>query len=178
MKLKRSWIKNKRGDKIISVYWFVILFLVAAAISYMVFSFYGKPYDVREIEANALTNRVANCISEGGYLKEEVLTPVFSENFLAKCNLNFEVEDAYDWKESEQYFVRLEIFEIKTPEFDSKEKVSEAFAGNGNLRDFCETPGKYMPICAERSLYSIDKENVQYQVNILSIVKKIEKNTR
>lgn len=173
MKIKR--IKNKRGgDKIISVYWFVILFLVAAGVSYMVFSFYGKPYDVRGVEVNALTNRVADCISEGGYLKKEILAPSFSDNFLVNCNLNFEVEDVYGWREQGQYSVEVEILDFNS---QPKIKVSEASAGNKNLKDSCETPGKYMPVCLKRSFYSIDRENVQYQVNILSIVRKIEKNT-
>ena len=50
---------NKKGtDKIISVYWFTILFIVAGAIVYMAAAFYGEPYDVREIEANILINQI------------------------------------------------------------------------------------------------------------------------
>src|SRR3990167_8995579 len=104
---------NKTGtDKIISVYWFVILFIVAAAIAYMVISFYGKPYDVRELEANALTNRIADCVSQNGYLREETLSEGFKENLLASCDLNFEVEDAYGWKEQEQYYIEIEIVDF------------------------------------------------------------------
>ena len=127
-------MKNKKGgDKIISVYWFVILFLVAAGISYMVISFYGKPYDIRELEANVLTNRIADCVSTNGYLNEEILTHSFQNSLLNKCNLNFEVEDMHDWREQGQYFVEVEILE-----FNSQEKVSETSAGNVNLKDFCE----------------------------------------
>ena len=165
-------INNKTGaDKIISVYWFVILFIVAAAIAYMVFSFYGKPYDVRELEANALTNRVADCVSEKGFLKEEVLMEDFKEKFLVQCDLNFKVEDVYDWKNQGQYYVEVEILD-----FNSKGKISEASSGNENLKDFCELEGEKLPICIKRSFYSIDRKNVQYQINILSIVKKIDKN--
>ena len=167
-------MKNKKGgDKIIPVYWFVILFLVAAGISYMVISFYGKPYDIRELEANALTNRIADCVSANGYLKEEVLTPSFQNDLLTKCNLNFEVEDAYDWKNKEQFYVKLEVFE-----FNSKVKVVEASAGNVNLKNFCEMKGKYLPTCIRRSFYSIDESNNQYQINILSIVNKVDKNVK
>ena len=41
---------NRRGEKYLSVYWFVILAIVAGGIIAMVFVFYGKPYDIREIE--------------------------------------------------------------------------------------------------------------------------------
>src|SRR3989338_247793 len=145
---------NKTGtDKIISVYWFVILFIVAAAIAYMVISFYGKPYDIRKLEANALTNRVADCVSQTGYLREEVLTEGFNENLLEQCNLNLEVEDAYGWKEQGQFYAEIEILD-----FNSKAKVSEASAGNRNLKDFCEIKGENSPFCLKRSLYVRSEE--------------------
>jgi hypothetical protein len=165
---------NKRGgDKIISVYWFVILFIVAAAIVYMVASFYGKPYDVRTIEVNALTNRVADCVSEGGYIKEEFLSTGQVSDVLSKCNLNFNVEDSYNWKAEGQFYTEFEVID-----FNSKTKISEFSVGNANLKDFCEMKGENFPVCLRRSFYSIDKNNVQYQVNILSVVRKIEKNVK
>lgn len=166
---------NKKGaDKIISVYWFVILFIVAAAIVYMTISFYGKPYDVRELEADALTNRVADCISEAGYLKEEALTQNFKENFLALCGLNFDTEDVYDWKQRGQYYVELEMLN-----FNSKERVSDVISGgNVNLKEFCSVDEKNFPFCLNKSFYVVDKNNVQYQVNILSVVRKTEKNVQ
>jgi len=59
--------KNKRGaEKVLSVYWFVILLLVAGGVFAMVYNFYHHPYDVREIEANLMINTVADCVSTGG----------------------------------------------------------------------------------------------------------------
>ncbi len=169
-----NMIKNKRGgDKIISVYWFFILFIVAGAIVFITYSFYGKPYDIRELEASALTNRVADCLANSGYLKEEVLTVDFLNNFLEKCNLNFDTEDVYDWKSQGQYYVEAEI-----SDFNSKTKISSTSAGNVNLKDFCDAKGKFLPICLKRSFYSIDNKNAQYQINILSIVRKTEKNVQ
>ena len=165
---------NKRGgDKIISVYWFAIIFIVAAAIVYMTTSFYGKPYDVRPLEANALTNRIADCVSVDGYIKEEALTPEFQNGLLEKCNLNFEVEDAYDWKSQEQYYIEVEIFDFNS---QPKAKISGASVGNVNLIDSCEMKGKYMPKCLKRNFYSIDENNNQYQINTFVIIKKVDKN--
>lgn len=168
-------IKNrnigKKGDKIISVYWFAILFIVAAAVVYMVISFYGKPYDVREAEADILTSKVAGCLSEAGYLKEKVLTQDFKDNFLVKCNLNFQTEDVYGWREQEQYYIEFNIYT-----FSSGQVVSTAIAGNGNLKEFCDSKGKVLPVCLERTFYSLDKANNQYKINILSIIRKTEKN--
>ena len=62
-------LKNKIGaDKILSVYWFAILFIIAAGILAMVYVFYNSPFDVRQIEAEILSSRVAECISHQGIL--------------------------------------------------------------------------------------------------------------
>ncbi|MBM3228292.1 hypothetical protein FJZ20_00165 [Candidatus Pacearchaeota archaeon] len=162
---------NKKGDKLISVYWFVILFIVAAAIVYMVHTFYGKPYDVRQIEADLLISKIARCVSEGGYLKEGVFGEDFKGNFGNFCNLNLQVEDSYGWREQEQYYLGVEILK-----FDSYEKVLSLQEGNKQLKDFCGQNEKNFPICLERSLYSLDKEGNSYKINLISIVRKTEKN--
>jgi hypothetical protein len=172
-------MNKKAAEKIISVYWFAILFIVAAAIVYMVFSFYGEPYDVRELEANAMINQVAGCFSEGGNLKKEVLGENFNENFLASCNLNFEVEDFRDWKEQKQYYL-----EINFQTFPSEQNIFQIKEGNERLKEDCDLEGKTLPFCLERSFYVIDRTSTdktstdRYQVNILSIVRKTEKNVQ
>ena len=163
---------DKHGaDKIISVYWFAILFIVAAAIVYMVVSFYGEPYDVRELEADILADKVADCLAEGGYLKEGIFESL-SNNLLETCNFNFEVEDIHNWDDDQLYV------EIKIYNFSSKTKIFEISEGNINLKENCELEGNNFPFCLERSFYVIDKDNNQYQVNILSIVRKTEKNVQ
>ena len=129
-------MKNKRGDKIISVYWFAILFIVASAVVYMAALFYGAPYDVRGIEAEILTDKVADCLSQGGYLKEGVLgNEAFENNFLDECNLNFEVEEAYGWEEQEQYYLEINFYEFDQSNLDSLgERISKIVKGNVNLK--------------------------------------------
>jgi hypothetical protein len=164
---------NKRGDKLISVYWFAILFIVAGGIVYMVSAFYGNPYDVRLAEADILTTKIARCISEAGYLKEGVLTENFNENFAEICAINFQTEDVYDWRERGQYYVEVDILD-----FNTKQKISGVSEGNKELKPDCGLKGKTLPVCLERSFYSIDEEGNQYQINIISIVRKTEKNVQ
>ena len=166
-------LKNKKADKIISVYWFSILFIVADAIVYMAISFYGEPYDIREAEAYALTNKVAGCLSEAGYLKEGVLNEDFRENFMEECKLNFEVEDIYGWREQGQYYVEINFYNFLT-----MEEIHEIKEGNEALKTDCELKGKTFPVCLNRSFYTLDIEKNQYQINILSIVRKTEKNVQ
>ena len=66
---------NKTGaDKILSVYWFAILFIVASGIFAMVYVFYNSPFDVRNAEADALGNQIASCILQNGKISSSWTT--------------------------------------------------------------------------------------------------------
>jgi len=155
---------NKKGtDKILSVYWFVILFITAGGIIYMVSGFYGNPYDVREIEANIMLNKVAECLSEGIYLNKEIVEN--KENFFEECHLNFNVEDSYGWNNN-QYYLEIRDFNIAE--------------GNLNLKEVCNLKGEKSVSCVERNFYLpySDEENKGVMINVLSVVRKTEKNAR
>ena len=167
--------KNHRGtDKIISVYWFVILFVVAGAVVYMAGVFYGNPYDVREVEANVLINKIADCIAEGGKLKAKIIDDqrkflLNNDTFLGVCSLNFNVEDFKGWKDDQHYV------EISFYDFDAGNELILNFIkkGNINLKGFCERKEKN---CVERSFYVLDKKGKSYEIKILVVVRKTEKN--
>jgi len=161
-----NFIKNKRGtDKVLSVYWFAVLFIVVTGVVYMTFLYYGKPYDVRDIEANLLLEKVSDCLSNGGRLSGE-WNSINSENFPEKCSLNFNVEDTGGWKK-DQYYVNVKFRNFNE---DSFSELAEF--GNPNLEIFC---GKSV-VCSEREFYTLDKENKQYSIKIKSVVGKTEKN--
>ena len=89
--------RNRKGaEKIISIYWFAILIIIAGAVVAMVSLFYGTPYDVRSAEANIMINQVSNCLSENGKLNQKLFSEdkTFNENFNLKeeCSLIFETE--------------------------------------------------------------------------------------
>jgi len=167
--------KNHRGDKIISIYWFAVLFIVAAAVVYMAVLFYGEPYDVREIEANVLINQVADCFSEGGYLKQDRLNKSF--NLLTECKLNFNTEEVYDWKEQGQYYIEVKIYDFVDREDPFGDLKSNVFAGNLNWKTECDK-GKNFPVCTNRSFYTLGDGDRPYIVNVLGVVRKTEKNVQ
>ncbi len=119
----------------LSVYWFIILAIIAAGVGYMVVSFYGAPYDVRKIEADILTNQIADCLAEGGYLRENILSEEFKGNFLEECKLTFKTENEYGWNEEEQYYLEVNFYN-----FDQNvpnglgEKIFNISKGNVNLK--------------------------------------------
>ena len=167
--------KNKiGGEKIMSVYWFAILFIVAAAIVYLVVSFYGKPYEIRNIEADLLIDKVSNCISYAGYLREDILNQDFKDNLLQKCGITFNVEDTFGWKEQGQYFIQIDFYDFSS--YPNSVSLFTATAGNPNLEDYCSLQGKQLPFCLTRELYVSSKDGKQYVAKINSVIDKVEKN--
>jgi len=79
----RALPKNKRGDKLISVYWFIILTIIAGGIVLMANAFYSTPYDVRNAEAKILSEKVADCIYFGGIMNKDLIasTGAFKKEF-------------------------------------------------------------------------------------------------
>ena len=174
--------KNRIGaEKIISVYWFVILIIIAGAVVAMVSLFYGSPYDVRVTEANIMINQVSNCLSQSGELNKNLFISEnsekkFNENFnlLEECNLIFETkfENAVG-----EYFLEAEFYDL------NNERLFSISEGNSNLKTDCkiaegEKKYKRLSKCVDREFYSLDSENQAYKINILSIVRKTEKNVK
>ena len=174
-----SFLKNRKGDKIISVYWFAVLIIVAAGIFGMVYVFYGAPYDVREIEANILGNQIADCVSYGGKININLVSKgqasqKTGEEFLGMCHLNFQTTE---WEE-EQYYTEVEIYRME----NMNNPFLEISAGNNKWLASCalqtDKEMEKLAKCVRKSFYSVDDSNNQYIVKILGVVRKTEKNVK
>lgn len=167
-------MKNKNGtDKILSMYWFVILIIVAGAIVAMVTLFYGYPNDVRNIEANVMINQISDCLSNNGKINKNIL---FSENFslLENCNLNFDVETELYNKQG-NYYLEVNFYNI------TKENILTISEGNPAFKADCNIENEdyeRLSMCVNRSFYSVDEINEIYLINVLSIIRKTEKNVK
>jgi len=183
---RRSHLNKRGAEKILAVYWFVVLIIVAGGIFAMVYVFYHGSYDVRDIEANIMINKIADCLSEGGYLREEVFNVtnetflLNKSNFLEVCHLNFNVEEKWD---KEQYYVEINIYKFG----EVNKLIFEISEGNKNWKGFCELQDdkeyERLVKCVKKRFYSLDKEENdeernQYLIEILSIIRKTEKNVK
>jgi len=158
-----------------SVYWFVILFLVAGGIYSMVNSFYGHPYDVREVESNLLSQKIADCVSYGGIINTEIFdgdefNENFTEIFLEECALNFQVESL-----DEEYYVKIEFFDL------SKKSLFAFDYGNLNFISNCilqeDKTYETLAFCDKNRFYST-KNNEQYLIEVTSVIGKEELNVK
>jgi hypothetical protein len=177
---------NKLGtDKILSMYWFVILILVAGGIFAMVYNFYGAPYDVRGIESEIFAERIADCISRNGTINSEMFlgenfNPDLNKTFTANCNFNFNVEDSYGNNKDIQYFYEVEFYTIENTE-NSKFSF---YDGNNNWKSDCfikkENAKDYAKLakCTEKRFYALSSGGNQYLIKVLTAIGKSEKNVR
>lgn len=170
-------IRNKKGaDKVLSMYWFAILIIVAGGIFAMVATFYSHPYDIRGLEAGILNKKTVDCISEKGKLNSELFfegsfDKNFSDRFLEVCNFNFNTDS-----EEIQYYVEVEFYNLTNKE----NPMFEFYEGRINWREDCnlkEEEHENLAKCVERRFYSTHNEN-QYLIKILTIVGKLNENIK
>lgn len=163
-------ITNKKGaEKILSVYWFAILVLVAAGVFAMVYSFNNVPYDVRKIETNLVIDNALDCLIHNGKID------------LNRINENFDLEEEchLDFSENreEEIFLEVSVFDFNSGKF-----LKSVSSGNQNIIPDCniQEKDKYGKIsqCSEKNIYSIDEKNNEYLVKINSGVRKTEQNVR
>ena len=177
MKL-RLITRNKKGDKLLSVYWFAILVIVAVGIVLMVNTFYGDTYDVRNVESRILAQKAADCIYFGGKFNPELFSSGdlfrddFRDNFLEKCNLNFSTGQEFV---RSPYYIEVNFYS----EGDTRNSKFSISAGNQNWKSDCSLNVKdksNLATCTNESFYSITDSGSIYLVKILSIVGKVDQN--
>lgn len=168
-------INKKAGSKIITLYWFVILIIIAGGIFAMVYSFYHYPYDVRELEGEVMVNHIADCLSSKGELNSELFNESYKNNFLDNCHINLDVEEI--WEGEPQYYFRVNFYNATNLE----NSVFEISKGNLNLVAGCEIQEekeyKREAKCVEDDFFSFYGEDL-YLIKILTIIKKTEKNVK
>lgn len=168
--------KRGKGEKIIALPWMICLFISALGVVWIVKMFYGAPYDVREIEARLLLNKVADCVSYAGKINPSLISNegigADCKDFLEGCYINFNSE----WGD-EQYFVHVQIYDTSSNSF-----FIESKKGNGDLDDECELQKgveyRLSSKCYEDSFNSFTSKNKEYTIKILTAIRKLEKNVQ
>lgn len=171
---------NKGGSKMITMYWFVILLIVAGGIFAMVYSFYHHPYDIREIEGEIMVNHIADCLSNQGKLNSELFNETrfsefYKDNVLENCHINLDVEDSFE--NDVQHYFRINFYNatnLDTSVFEISEGANKLTA-DCNIQE--EKEYDRTAKCVEDSFFSFNGEDL-YLIKILTIIKKTEKNVK
>ena len=91
------------GEKILFIWWFLVLAVVAGGIAIGVFMFYSAPLDVREVEAGILSNKIYDCLNDNGYLRSDALFDGF--NIYFECGINRDIF----FEDGTPYYLSVEI---------------------------------------------------------------------
>ncbi len=172
---------KKASEKFLSLYWFAIILLVAVGIFSMVYIFYSAPYEVRDIESEILAYKVGDCVSSQGIIHPGLMPGgKFNENFniLRECGFNFQTEDEYDWRQEEQYFAEISVYNVRGLD-NYLGRVQEGnlnWKGNCFIKDKRKKDYERFVKCSEKRIYVLGPNSEQYLINILVGVGKIEKN--
>lgn len=155
---------KKAGERILSIYLFIIYIIVGVGIVSGVILFRSSNLDVREIEAGILTDKVIDCLVEQGKLRTD-----FDENFdlIGECNFNFK-DNTKKYQGEERYGVKIESFD-----FDSGVLKGEIKVGKTSLLTYCGLEGDKIPKCNLKELYVL-KGDEKILLKINSVVGKVE----
>ena len=103
------FFNKKGGEKLLSVWWFFVLTIVAVGIVVGVLMFYSSEVDFRKIQADTLTERVSSCLIKNGHFDNSFFQDDF--DIFAKCYLNEKI------LERGNYYGRIFVEDINNPDF-------------------------------------------------------------
>ncbi len=146
---------KKRG-KLLSIWWFFVIAFVVVGLTAGVLIYHSADIDIREIEAENLYKKISNCITEQGFLIEEVLKEDF--DIFEVCKLNEEI-----FGEGSVFYFSIQIFD------ESENLIKEIKGGDFSFERDCEVQeedeegekvkAKYYPKCIR------EKETIWYYEN-------------
>lgn len=151
--LKKIFINNKKAEeRVYSLVWFSVWIAVWLVIAVGVIKFYSINFDVKEVEADILSEKILDCVNDNGFLINDFFNEDFRDSgVFDKCGLNQEV------MKSDFYFKII----LNT---NTKKIVS---GGNPGLEAMCGQKGENVPKCVTK------KENILYddgtEVKIIKI---------
>ena len=170
--IKKMILKNKKADeRLLSLYWIIIMIFVAGTIVTSILIINGSLIDVRKTEADILANRIIDCIIENGYLQED-----FSPNFnlASQCNLNLNNKNGINT----DYYVEIEVVDIKDI---NKKIISFSTKDSEDIKTYCKMDKKEKqknwPKCVRKEVYSLFKDK-EVMIEVFTGVKKTEKNVK
>ena len=90
------------GEKILSIWWFAVLAVVAASVMLVSWMFYSSDINMRGIETDALSMRVSGCLIRLGEMNADIFNETF--DIYGTCKIKKEII------ENGNYFLAVRIY--------------------------------------------------------------------
>jgi len=133
---------NKQAEKLLSIWWFFVLGVIAGGIVIGVLIYSSAEVSIKEAEANVLAERITDCLIDNGYLKEKILERDF--DILDFCNLNSKV-----FEKSSNFYFNISVY-------DSENLIFNVSKGNPTFEKDCrigmseDIKAEHFPRCFEK----------------------------
>jgi hypothetical protein len=131
---------NIKAEKLLSIWWFFVLGVIAGGIVIGVLIYSSADISIKEVEANVLSERIISCLIDDGYLKEDIFKSEF--NIFDFCNLNSDV------------FGKASNFYFSVSIYDSGSLIFNFVNGSSSFEKDCQIQGevkaKHFPRCSEK----------------------------
>jgi len=150
-------IGKQGGERVLSIYWFIILGIILVGIVSGVLNVFGSSFDVRTAEAGLLKEKVVDCLVSGGRLNAEIYE---SEDLLSECAIDLDDKTSTYKDESQQYAIK-----IGDKEFGNQ----QLFVQCGLSEDFAK--------CLDTTIYVLNGDEEMF-LEIKTAVGKEEQNVR
>jgi len=117
----KNFFKNKKaGEKLLSIWWLIVLALVAVAVVAGVLIYYGAELNTKKIEAKILHERIYGCLVEQGVIRQDFIEEKNNFNIFSKCGLSQKILDSENFyfkivlSSDEESFENIEVKKGKT----------------------------------------------------------------
>jgi len=131
---------KKGGERILSVWMFLVWVIVTIGIIMGLYVFYGVEVEVRDLQAEALSNSLFGCIVEQGGIREDFLQDDF--DVFDECRVSKEIFG------KNIFYFKIEVFDSSGQVLKSVSKGNHDFEMQCELREQAEA--KNFARCEER----------------------------
>jgi len=122
---------NKKAEKLLTIWWFGVLAIIGAGIVLGTMLFFSAHIDIRQLEAEMISEKVADCLNNGIEINEDFLTLCGFEKSL--------------FEENSDYFIMISIGD-ETHKFGRSSFETECGIKKGLIKS------KYYPECIEKTI--------------------------
>jgi len=168
------WKNKKGGEKYLSMWWFLVLVVIAGSIVIAVSALNSIEIETKKLEANILTTKIADCLVKEGYINENFLKNNF--DIFENCSLNKKLIEE-NKQQRGNYYLKIEIYKFENcsilkEKVECKEPLIKKEFGVINFENECKikekTKAKNHPSCNEEYIYVLNKKNEKLILHIIA----------
>jgi len=149
---------NKKGqEKYLSIWNFVMWIIITLALIIGISLFTDQTTDIRGIESQFLSEKIADCITENYNLKDSILDE--SSDLVEICNL---AKNRFE--PNSNFVAKIALIDLET-----KEEITSKFIGNPELYFQCDTKDLRTAQCITTKRYTNQDNPVLIEVTAGSI---------